>query len=55
MIEVKKLKQKIAEQEQFIENLILELTEAYNSVELIKDEVISITQDFKHLIEALKK
>jgi len=55
MIEVQKLKQKIAEQEQFIENLITELTEAYNSVELIKDEVISITQDFKHLIEALKK
>ncbi len=55
MTEIKALQKRINDQEIFIENLIKELTEAYNSVELIKDEVISITQDFKHLIEALKK
>jgi len=55
MNEVEELRHKVVAQELFIESLISELSEVYDSVELMKDEVIAITQDFKHLIEALKK
>ncbi len=55
MTEVETLQQKLIDKDVFIENLINELSEAYASVELIKDETISIAQDIKHLIEALKK
>jgi len=55
MSEIEALKNELRNRDIFIENLILELSEAYKSVEQIKDEVISITQDFKHLIEALRK
>jgi len=55
MTEVETLKKELVDKNVFIQNLIEELSEAYMSIELIKDEVVSITQDFKHLIEALKK
>lgn len=55
MTEIQELKMELVERDLFIENLLKELKEAYNSIEAIKDEVISITLDFKHIVESLKK
>jgi len=55
MSEIEQLKKQIQENTLFIEGLIKELGEAYDSVEVIKENVTAMTQDFKCLLEAMKK
>lgn len=55
MSEIDKLNFELAQKNLFIANLIDELSEAYKSIEQIKDEVIALTLDFKHIVEGMRK